>query len=519
MDHAMFITPAQTRHAAVFALFCWTLASGPPAVAQVNADPGVSTSSYASFTDLEPPLLWEHIQGTEFWGIPLAPPQGYYDEVDFSSAAEMRESLHEVIEGHAIYPYSHSSRPGDTDHRVDTWDIIALADAHPENPNRVIDLYFNNTFDRQLVGVTTNPRYDREHSWPKSLGFPDNAIANAAYSDCHHLFAAYRSYNGSRSNKPYGNGDQDAERRRPTVENLGRGGSLTDDPESSNFSYTDVWETWMGRRGDVARAMFYMDLRYEGGTRDGVGEPQLQLTNDPDEVVKLNVWSTSGTASMGFLEVLLQWHEEDPVDDLERRRNTVVYLFQGNRNPFVDHPEWVSAIYSDDPGPVVVTTVDPWINEFHYDNEGADLGEFVEVAGPAGLDLNGWTLVAYNGNGGTVYATERLEGVLPDQQGGKGTLEFPFDTLQNGPADGLALVSPSGTVVEFLSYEGVFSATEGPAQGMAASVIPVEESGTTLPGHSLQRGGAGAQGGDFTWLTPRPATPGLPNDTQSFLIQ
>ena len=102
---------------------------------------------------------------------------------------------------------------------------------------------------------------------------------NPAYSDCHHLFAAYSSYNGSRSNKPYGEREMDAERRRTTIENLNRGGSLTNEPYTSNYSFSDVWQTWIGRRGDVARAMFYMDVRYEGDTHDGTGEPNLVLTD------------------------------------------------------------------------------------------------------------------------------------------------------------------------------------------------------------------------------------------------
>ncbi len=88
-----------------------------------------------------------------------------------------------------------------------------------------------------------------------------------------------------------------------------------------------------------------MDVRYEGGTQGGLGEPQLELTNDVSEVTSSDVWASSGTAFMGLLDVLVEWHEDDPVDDMERRRNTVVFLFQGNRNPFVDHPEWVSVVY------------------------------------------------------------------------------------------------------------------------------------------------------------------------------
>ena len=60
----------------------------------------------------------------------------------------------------------------------------------------------------------------------------------------------------------------------------------------------------------------------------------------------------------------------------------------------------------------------PWINELHYDDAGKDQGEFFEVAGPAGLDLSGWSVACYNGNNGSVYATVQLSGTLPDQEAG-----------------------------------------------------------------------------------------------------
>ena len=225
-----------------------------------------------------------------------------------------------------------------------------MADAHPEEPERVLDIYQNATFDRQLAGTRDDPRYDREHSWPKSYGFPDQLISNPAYSDVHHLFAAYFRYNqsGGRWDKPYGTGEPNDDARHPTLANFGRGGHLTEEPDSSNFRFDEVWQTWIGRRGDVSRAMFYMDVRYEGDLFGAANEPNLELTDDLALIDSADVWRTGEVAFMGLLSVLLQWHEEDPVDDLERRRNTVVYLFQGNRNPFIDRPEWVGILYGTD---------------------------------------------------------------------------------------------------------------------------------------------------------------------------
>ena len=73
-----------------------------------------------------------------------------------------------------------------------------------------------------------------------------------------------------------------------------------------------------------------------------------------------------------------------------------------------------------------------FVNEIHYDNDGTDTGESIEIAGPAGIDLTDWTLVLYNGNGGAVYSTINLNGIIPDQDNGYGTLAFATAGIQNG---------------------------------------------------------------------------------------
>lgn len=158
-----------------------------------------------------------------------------------------------------------------------------------------------------------------------------------------------------------------------------------------------------------------------------------------------------------------------------------------------------------------------FINEIHYDNRGADADEALEVAGPAGTDMKGWSLVLYNGKNGTPYRTVSLEGTIPDQQGGYGTLSFPINRIENGAPDGVALVNPEREVVQFMSYEGGFTAMSGPAEGLAAKDIGVRESNTTETGHSLQLKGSGSTLAHFTWHGPGQATPGLVNAEQTFM--
>jgi uncharacterized protein YdeI (BOF family) len=157
-----------------------------------------------------------------------------------------------------------------------------------------------------------------------------------------------------------------------------------------------------------------------------------------------------------------------------------------------------------------------FINEIHYDNDGADAGEGVEVAGNAGANLEGWQLVAYNGNGGAPYNTVNLTGVIPNQQNGYGTVFFAVSGLQNGSPDGIVLVNPDGTAVQFLSYEGAFTAAGGPADGMLSTDIEVEEASSTPTGHSLQLSGTGFNYAEFTWSGPLASTYNTINTDQSF---
>jgi len=157
-----------------------------------------------------------------------------------------------------------------------------------------------------------------------------------------------------------------------------------------------------------------------------------------------------------------------------------------------------------------------FINEIHYDNDGTDADEGVEIAGPASTDLTGWQLVPYNGNGGTTYYITDLSGTIPDQQSGFGTLWFAIVGLQNGAPDGIALVDDGGVVVQFLSYEGSFTATSGPASGSTSVDIGFVESSSTPVGQSLQLTGTGSVYTDFTWTEPSTSSHGAINSGQTF---
>lgn len=93
----------------------------------------------------------------------------------------------------------------------------------------------------------------------------------------------------------------------------------------------------------------YLAVRYEGGTHGVTGgsEPDLILTDDRNLIGQSNQGTNISVAYMGLKSVLIQWHKDDPVDGYETRHNNTVYSFQGNRNPFVDHSEYVACVFED----------------------------------------------------------------------------------------------------------------------------------------------------------------------------
>lgn len=160
-----------------------------------------------------------------------------------------------------------------------------------------------------------------------------------------------------------------------------------------------------------------------------------------------------------------------------------------------------------------------FINEIHYDNAGTDAGEAIEVAGPAGTDLTNWSIVLYNGSNGQSYNTATLSGSLPDDCGGLGTMvvNYPVNGIQNGAPDGMALVDSIGTVMQFLSYEGTVTATNGPANGTMSVDIGQAEGSATPTGVSLQLSGTGSDYTDFSWQPEATSTFGACNTGQTFV--
>ena len=166
------------------------------------------------------------------------------------------------------------------------------------------------------------------------------------------------------------------------------------------------------------------------------------------------------------------------------------------------------------------STSDAWVNEIHYDNSGGDTGEGVEIVirDIATYPLSNWSVELYNGSNGAKYGT--IDFTSPTSQESRNGFTIAWKTksgIQNGAPDGLALVYNSSTLVQFLSYEGQITATDGTANGETSTDIGVNETGSTSSGHSLQLSGSGSIYSDFSWQSAGANTAGSINTSQTIL--
>ncbi|PLX03950.1 MAG: hypothetical protein C0595_05085 [Marinilabiliales bacterium] len=232
-------------------------------------------------------------------GLLFSQQTGYYNGTSGKSGEELKTTLHDIIKGHTPYSYYISK------------EIFRQSDVDPDNPDNLILVYTGRSHDASDFG-TGGDHINREHVWAKSHG--DFADWMPMYSDVHNLKPADASVNVDKSNKDFDNGG-------------------IQHSEATECYYTDsTWEPRDAVKGDIARIIFYMATRYEGGN----GEIDLEVVD----------WvNTYPNAQHGKLSTLLQWNLLDPPDDFERNRNNAIYSFQHNRNPFIDYPEWAQMIW------------------------------------------------------------------------------------------------------------------------------------------------------------------------------
>lgn len=233
-------------------------------------------------------------------GITGQIPPGYYNGTEGLFGEQLKAKLHTIIDDHDEPSYN------------DLRDfILPESDEDPQNSNNVILLYTGRSQAKSTFGGGVND-WNREHVWAKSHG--DFGNDPPCGTDAHMIRPTDASVNADRGNKDFDEGGQQHS-------------------EATGCYFTEyTWEPRDAVKGDVARMILYMDVRYEGTS----GELDLTV---------VDAVNTSPAPEHGRLSTLLEWHEQDPPDAFEINRNEVVYSYQGNRNPFIDHPEFVANIW------------------------------------------------------------------------------------------------------------------------------------------------------------------------------
>jgi hypothetical protein len=269
------------------------------------------------------------------WGTPLNPtygtvastaPTGYYATLEGKSGVILKQAVQDIIANPAVV---HAHNYGD----VNT--ILRTSDQNPLNGNEVWLMYKEIPRSKLLIQTTGNGvgKWNREHIYPQSRGGFANGTTDVAdginiweptsadilihgHSDAHHLRAEDATENSTRNNKDYGLDDYNG--------------------------FTGNQGSW---KGDVARSVFYMSIRYNG----------LDVVNGNP--------ADSTVGQLGDLATLLTWNMQDPADDFEMNRNNHIYTWQVNRNPFIDYPQLANYIWGAYAGETWFANLSTNINE------------------------------------------------------------------------------------------------------------------------------------------------------------
>ncbi|MFE2091040.1 endonuclease I family protein [Streptomyces sp. NPDC059460] len=224
----------------------------------------------------------------------------YYQSAIGKTGTQLKSALHSIISVQSKISYSQ------------VWDALKNTDQDPANSSNVILIYSGRSEPKSDNGGSVG-QWNREHVWAKSHG--DFGTTTGPGTDIHHLRPEDVTVNSIRGNKDFDNG----------------GSAVSGAP--GNYTDSDSFEPRDAAKGDVARMILYMAVRYEGDDAFADLEPNEKVNN-------------GSAPNIGRLSVLKQWSQEDPPDTFEKRRNDVIFdQYQHNRNPFIDHPEWVESVW------------------------------------------------------------------------------------------------------------------------------------------------------------------------------
>ncbi len=267
--------------------------------------------------------------------LPLAsqPPAGYYDTAEGLYGQALKTALNNIIKNHQALTYNAlwqafyqtDRKPNDK-----VWDMYS--DIPGGTPAYEYTFFVNQCGNYNAEGQC----YNREHSWPAS--WFNNLTP--MYTDLFHIVPTDGYVNNRRGNFPFG------EVNSPTW--ISTNGSKLGPSVTPGYSGT-VFEPISPYKGDFARGLFYMSVRYMGQDAGWAGSAMTQGA-------EIRPWAVT---------MLLRWHQQDPVSQKEITRNNAIYALQQNRNPFIDRPEFAVRLW--DPTAMQAeigqqTTISVWPN-------------------------------------------------------------------------------------------------------------------------------------------------------------
>ncbi len=240
-------------------------------------------------------------------------PNGYYNSAQGLYGNNLKIALYNIIKNHTVLTYGSlwtSFQKTDVKPNGKVWDIYSYKPSGTQP--------YEYTFVTNQCGSYNSEGdcYNREHSWPQSWF----NSSTAPTSDLFHIYPTDGKVNNDRGNYPYG--------KVGTVNLTTQNGGKLGNCISTGYNLT-VFEPIDEFKGDLARGYFYMTTRY-------YSEDAGWSTSDATNKSTILPWQ---------LNVLMQWHQQDPVSAKEIARNDRVYKIQNNRNPFIDNPSWVNAIW------------------------------------------------------------------------------------------------------------------------------------------------------------------------------
>lgn len=256
------------------------------------------------------------------------PPSGYYNNAANKECAALKTALYNIISG-SHNPQSYNALWGQftlTDTiKKPGFNNYVIMDMYSFKANGTANYYYTPTNDQCGSYNAEGSCYNREHSFPKSW-FNDESPADADYL---HIYPTDGWVNNKRSNFRFG------EVASPTY--TSSNGSKLGPSATAGITGT-VFEPIDEFKGDFARAYLYMVTRYQNRitTWDGYNtDGALTLANNTFPSVEIN-----------YLKLMLKWHNQDPVNERERKRNNGAYSFQNNRNPYIDSPQYVTKVWN-----------------------------------------------------------------------------------------------------------------------------------------------------------------------------